>query len=200
MMKRFSVLVLLVSIGLIFSLMNSGCKKEEPKAKAPGKVAEPEVVTSIQVTFEDGKTDWQPRSKKVKLELSDKIRHGGNSSLKVTGQADETTWSYAGSQQFSLVPGKKYKLTGWMLVESIDKTKYSPVLKCAIYQEGKWATNFFTQYYNLKKQKEWQELSVKFETPQGGNLKGMIALDKGTKDAAINATIYLDDIKVEPIP
>jgi len=77
MKKRFSVLVLFVSIGLIFSLVNSGCKKEEPKGMPPGKVTEsvPQNLFKAQLS-----ADSVPQSIKAgaTVPLSVKVKNFGN--------------------------------------------------------------------------------------------------------------------------
>jgi hypothetical protein len=201
MMKRFSVLSLVVSGAMIFSIAGSGCKKAEQPAEAPApaqQAASPVAQAGVlEYGFEDGIAGWNPNSKTVKIEQVSNEKHGGSSSLKISGTAGAKLWSFGASPKFNLEAGKKYKLTGWMFVESWDKSKFPPLLKCGIYQNGKFSTNAFTSKYNVNKMKGWQMLSGQFSAPEDGST-GFISLEKGTQEP-INATVYLDDIKVEPV-
>lgn len=188
---------LMVFIVVAFSLAVSGCKKEEKAATTPAQTSAAPAAQggATSYSFEDGVGGWGPRGS-VKLEQATDKKHGGNASLKVSGTADKGIWNLAGSPSVILKPGNKYKLTGWMLVDSWDKKSNAPLLKCGISQDGAWKANEFTSPYDLKKSKEWQEVSGTFVAPQGGNITGVISLEKGTQDP-ITATVYLDDIKLE---
>lgn len=202
-MKKYQVLSLVVSGVMIFSLAGFGCKKAEQPAEAPKQSEQAQAPAAVpqsgalEYGFEDGTGGWNPNGKTVKIEQVTNQKHGGNSSLKISGVAGSGLWNFAASPKINLEAGKKYKLTGWMFVESWDKADFPPLLKYGVYQDNKWVSNAFTEKYNLKKKGEWQRILTVFETPQGGSISGFVALEKGTQDP-INASVYLDDIKIEP--
>lgn len=203
-MSRKSVFQLVsVCVVMAFSVLGSGCKKEE-KATEAVPAAAPQAPSaaagaSKEFTFENGIDGWKPNGKAVKLEVASDKKHGGNASLKIAGPAEAAVWNFAATPKFALESGKKYRLTGWMMVESTDSPKNPPYLKCAVVQGPKWVSNANTKQYNLSKKNEWQELSVEFTAPSEQGLEGFLAVEKGTNKASINSTIYIDDLKLEAI-
>jgi len=186
-----------------------GCKKEE-KAKeaapAPVQTAAPAQQAAAPAPkagvasydFESSVNGWGSTDKAVNIARSGEVKHAGNFGLKVAGKSGEKLYNFAVSPKFPLEPGKKYKLTGWMLVQSVEDAKLPPILKCGTYQDGKWVANAFTKKYALAKKGEWQELSTTFEAPKGDKVTGMVSVEKG--DAKANtATLFLDDIQVAPL-
>jgi hypothetical protein len=185
---------------LILFLSVTGCKSEEPKETAKQETAKPLVTTPAnataktiaEYTFENGIDKWAPRGND-KIELSSEKKHGGNSSLKISGASASPYWNYAASPMSELEPNKSYRLSGWMLVESIGDPKFAPHFKCGLTN----SQNKDTKYYNLEKMNEWQELSVDF--PVGANpVKAEVAVEKGT-DKKVDAIIYIDDIKIDEL-
>lgn len=194
--KRMIPVVLLTAVTSV--LLCAGCKKEEQASPAPAQSAAPATMAAlVSYDFESGAAGWTGTDKTVKAESATDQKHGGNTGLKVSGTAGNGRWNFAASPKFALEPGKKYKLTGWMLVESWDKGTFPPLFKCAVMQDNKWLSNAFSKKYDLKKMKEWQSLGTIFEVPAGATT-GFIALEKGTQDP-LTATVYLDDIKIEAV-
>jgi hypothetical protein len=203
-MARKSLISTLAICVALAATVTTGCKKEEtPKEAAPAagqQAAAPVTGAAVaEYAFEDGTGGWKPVGKTMKLEQATGQKHGGSLSLKVFGSTGATTWNFAASPQFTLEPGKKYRLSGWIMVDSTSDPKNPPFLKVAVNKDGKWLTNANTKRYNLGKIKEWQELSAEFSTPSEQNLTGFVALEKGTNKSDINATIFVDDVKVESI-
>jgi carbohydrate binding protein with CBM4/9 domain len=186
------------------ALAVAGCKKEEQAkegASAPVQQATtPAVQTGLTAyDFESGIAGWAPNGKTVKIEQVADQKHGGNGSLKVSGSSGVSSWNFAASPKFTLESGKKYRLSGWMMVESTSDPKNAPFLKCSLKDGAKFLTNANTKKYNLNKLNEWQELSTEFTAPAGQKLEGAFAIEKGTNKVDINATIYVDDLKLEAI-
>ena len=193
---------LLATTLVAIALFGAGCKKDEKAqepapAPAPAQQAAATAPTSgvANYDFESGTAGWNQSAKGISIGAATDQKHGGNSSLKISGTASGV-WNFGSSPQVSLEPGKQYKLTGWVYVQAWDKSATPPLLKCGVYQNGKWIANVFTSKYNMKKINEWQMLSGKITAPADGTIAGSVSLEKGTQDA-IKATVYLDDIKLE---
>jgi len=201
MARKQIVTIALAGSILMFAGIGGGCKKQEETAPAPAKQpAAPVILSTLPIAdFENGITGWSPSAKAVKLSQATDNKHGGNASLKISGNGETGRWSYAYSPKFKLESGAKYKLTGWMKVESISDPKKPPFLKCAVNQGSKWLSNSNTKKYDLKKLNDWQELTVEFTSPPENDLVGFLAVEKGTDAVAIETTLYLDDIKFEKI-
>lgn len=206
MVKKFTVLGLILSFILSFLVLSLGCKKTEQAKEGLKQVEQKKSFTAAKVlsfSFEDGIKGWGPRGKNIKIEQTTQTKHSGNASLRISGTAPTESWNYTTSNKFNLKSGKKYKLTAWMLVESIKDPKYPPFLKCAIEQgskPAKFLTNYNTKKYDFNKKGEWQAITVDFTTPSATDLYGFIAVEKGTnKVVAMTASIYIDDINLDLI-
>jgi hypothetical protein len=205
MTQRKFISSLLATTLVAVALFGAGCKKEEKAteiAPAPASAPAQQAAQTAgpvgqEFTFEGGTDGWTPVAKSVTIEQVSDKKHNGNSSLKVSGSSPTPHFNFAFSRKFLLEPGKKYKLSGWTLVDSLNDLKHPPLLKCAVYQNGKWSSNYFTKNYYFKKKGEWQELSINFETPSSGKVEGLVSLEKGANDVAVDAVAYLDDIKLE---
>jgi hypothetical protein len=201
MEKKYSVLSLFVAFILVFAFLGLGFEKAaqaKERGTAPAaQQAKPQTGKIAQAyNFETGAGKWWPVGNIKYVQVTD-IKHSGKASLRISGTGPAGNWNYIESTRFILESGKKYKLTGWMLVKSISNNQYSPVLKVGIEQNRKWLANAITKKYDLNKKGKWQELSVEFTAPSDSDLKGYVSVEKTTKDAAIDADIYIDDIKVE---
>jgi hypothetical protein len=186
-----------------FSVFGPGCKKEENVSESLHAGTQAPVSNladfSKDFSFENGTDGWKPTSKSMLAEISLNKSHGGKASLKVVGSSGVNFWNFANSPEFPLQPGRKYRLTGWMMVEKTSSSKNALFLKCAITENTKWISNANTNKYNLHKLNEWQELSTEFVAPAQAGLKGHLAIEKGTNLSDIAATIYIDDLKIEAI-
>ena len=202
MMKKVLGLGLFAGLILALSVFGFGCKKAEQakeEAKPAAKVEAPaKGVAVAEFTFEDGKQKWFP-SKNVKIAQDKSKKHGGDASLKITSSSSANLWNYAESPKFDLVPGKHYKFSGWMLVESFKSPVDKPLfqLKVGIYKDGKWIKNQITKNYDLAKKGEWQQLTVEFDAPNESNLTGNMTVDKRPMEKNIEGTIYVDDLVLE---
>jgi hypothetical protein len=185
----------------VFSVFGFGCKKEEKANESISATKQAPINTipelSKDFTFESSTDGWKPVGKSMQAEISVHKLHGGKGSLKVVGSSGINSWNFASSPEFPLEPGKKYRLTGWMMVESISSSKDAPFLKCAIAENTKWISNANTKKYNLRKLSEWQQLSAEFIAPAKSGLTGHLAIEKGTNQTDITATIYIDDLRIE---
>jgi hypothetical protein len=189
MLKKFTGLSLVVA-GILISLFSGyGCKQGEQAKPSAGIVAQ-------EYTFETDAGKWWPTSD-IKYTMTSDTKHGGASSLSITGTSPVGMWNFIESPEFNLEPGKKYNASGWMLVKSISDTKNAPFFKCGIKTGAKWLVNFNTNKYDLNRKGEWQELSVEFTAPQESNLKGSFSVEKGTKDEAIKVEMFIDDLRLE---
>jgi hypothetical protein len=202
MSKRFLLTGFMASSIIVVALSGAGCKKEEQTKSSETVVApQPAAPSAAQAgvtefTFDDGIGYWTGTDQSIKVDSATDQKHAGKSSLKISGTAKDGLWNFARSPQFDLEPGKKYKVSGWMFVESWDKENLPPLLKVGVHQDGKWANNVFTSKYDLKKSKTWQQVVTVFVAPKDGKIKGSFSLEKGSKEP-ISAAVYLDDLKIE---
>ena len=124
------------------------------------------------------------------------MAHGGEYSMLITG-TQQDNWGYAShSLESPVLPGSRYRLSCWMLVESIDPA-LEPYLKIGLEDvEGEWLTNWNTNRYDLSKPGTWQYLEITFETTMetGG---GHLSVEKGGREARITAAIRIDDVELE---
>lgn len=205
-----------MTIALTLALAGSlaGCKKAEQQETkpaveqaAPAQPAAPvqEAAPAAQSTgtsvavfnFEEGTQKWYPK-KGVKLSQTTIQPHQGKASLKVTGTAAKGEWDFAQSPKFNLVPGKHYKFSGWMKIDSINPadSKTYVWLRVSLLKDKQWLKNVISRNYNLKKKGEWQLLTAEFDAPEGATT-GMFNVDKRPETKDITATICIDDIKIE---
>jgi hypothetical protein len=209
-MSRKYVMSTLMATALIATALSVvGCKKGEKAEEAAPAPAQQTAAPAQQAAppaarpgttgydFESGVSGWTGTDATVKVEQSSEKKHSGNSSLKVSGTSSEKQYNFVISPKFALEPGKSYKLSAWILIDSIDDAKLPPLVKTATYKDGKWVANTFSKNYNLKRTGQWQELTVSFEAPQGKNVSALVSLEKGANKAN-GGTIYLDNVVVEP--
>ncbi|MBK5274130.1 MAG: hypothetical protein JJE30_03640 [Desulfuromonadales bacterium] len=143
---------------------------------------------------------WNNSDKTVTNKVSYAVEDGEvRGYLAISGTSGIGTWNYAGSQRFPLIAGRTYRLSGWMLVSSINDPAWPPYLKCTLFQNDKWLNNFNTIKYDLARQGEWQLLSVEFSVPVVGGYKGNLALEKGTKDTSLEIKVVLRDLQIDLI-
>jgi hypothetical protein len=122
--------------------------------------------------------------------------HSGDYSMLITG-TQQGSWNYASYDLgLSILSGSKYRLSCWMQVESI-KPEIEPYLKIGLTNtKGEWLENQNTNYYDLSKLGTWQYMEIVFET-SAEIFGGHLAIEKGSLESQITATIRLDDIKLE---
>ena len=144
--------------------------------------------------FESGNL-WEA-SPGIKTSADKTLIHNGNYSLLINGN-QQGSWNYASHNlKQSILPGSKYKLSCWLLVESIDP-KIEPYLKIGLADsQGKWIENHNTNYYDLSKLGTWQYLETILETTVE-TVEGHLAVEKGSLETQITATIRIDDVKLE---
>ena len=144
--------------------------------------------------FESGNL-WEA-SPGIKTSADKTLIHNGNYSLLINGN-QQGSWNYASHNlEQSILPGSKYKLSCWLLVESIDP-KIEPYLKIGLADsQDKWIENHNTNYYDLSKLGTWQYLETILETTVE-TVGGHLAVEKGSLETRITATIRIDDVKLE---
>lgn len=77
-----------------------------------------------------------------------------------------------------------------MFVKSLSDPQFPPFLKCGTSNQG----NKNTKKYNMEHKGKWQELAVEFSTTAATG--GEVAVEKGV-NKSLEATIFLDDVKIE---
>lgn len=145
--------------------------------------------------FEDGTGNWS--AARGMTVVSDARARRGKASLLVSGTQGRG-WGYASFRvPTPLVPGGKYRLSAWMLVQEIEPGGSAPYLKIGVNDlEGKWLTNYNSGRYDLAKLGTWQRLEAVAEIPVGAGT-GDLAIEKGAHSIPITASIRLDDVKLE---
>jgi hypothetical protein len=125
--------------------------------------------------------------------------HSGKASMLVSGTMG-TSWNYAScSLPKPVIPGAKYRLSGWMLVERLKGIKSAPYLKVGVNgRRGDSLENYLTGAYDLTKMGTWQLLEGTFEAP-GASATGGIAIEKGQFEGEATVTLRLDDVKLEAL-
>lgn len=121
--------------------------------------------------------------------------HGGTHALALRGSC-ENTWSYGIVAHLPLVPGARYRLSGWMLVRRLEGLRETPSLKVGINDaEDKWITNATTGAYRTDAMGQWQELSVEFDVPVSGAF-GYICVERNSFSGKADIEMYVDDIEL----
>jgi len=144
--------------------------------------------------FESGIKGWHALGK-VQITQDKSKQAEGKASLKITGTGQGGQWSFAQSSQINIAPGKRYRLTGSMFIESIsDDTSF---FKCECWQGYQWLKNFVSNVYNMNKKGRWQQLKTEFIAPEGKDITVSFAVEKRPMEKDVQAIIYIDEIKFE---
>ena len=147
-------------------------------------------------SFEGEAQPW-PAAEGMAASIDNAAAHSGEASLLIAG-THEKGWNYCGLRvPTPLMPASKYRLSGWLLVESMEPDGHAPYLKIGVNNaEGKWIENHSSGKYDLEKLGTWQLLQVTAEVPiEAGSAD--IAIEKGAHSTPITARIRLDDVKLE---
>ncbi len=144
--------------------------------------------------FEEGVT-WSG-SEGIETSADDITAHSGNSSMLIAG-TQQGSWGYtAHTLKIPVLPGSRYRLSCWMLIESIEP-KIRPDLKIGLSDaEGKWLTNRHTNSYDLSKLGTWQHLEIILETTLE-TAGGQLSVEKRSREAKIAVTMRIDDVQLE---
>jgi len=144
--------------------------------------------------FESGNL-WSASSG-MKVSADKTLAHSGDYSMHITG-TQQGSWNFASHDLgLSILSGSKYRLSCWMQVESINP-EIEPYLKIGLTNvKGEWLENQNTNYYDLSKLGTWQYMEIVFET-SAETFGGHLAVEKGSLESQITATIRLDDVKLE---
>lgn len=188
-MKKLGMFLMLAVMVSFF------CCTEKSKESAPKESTVPSApVSSISYNFEEGMDSWKEFGK-VKISQSKDKQKDGKASMKISGTAQSGLWGFAGSKQMNVFPGKRYRFSGWMRIDSISAN--TSFFKCELWNEGKWVKNIDSTVYDLKKKGEWQELTTVFDAPEGKNVTLSIAVEKRPMEKDVQAILYIDNIKIE---
>ncbi|MHB1037721.1 MAG: DUF4832 domain-containing protein [Pirellulales bacterium] len=147
-------------------------------------------------SFEQGPDGWT--ATEGMTARTDAAAHGGKACLVIAGTQAGMAWNYAGmTLQGPVLPASRYRLSCWMRVDAITPGAPAPYLKIGLSDSrGKWLTNIQTNSYDLAKLGTWQRLVALVETTPNTSA-GHLAIEKGSLEARIDATIRLDDVRLE---
>ncbi|MFC1716794.1 DUF4832 domain-containing protein [Candidatus Poribacteria bacterium] len=156
--------------------------------------AEGRQIVAYREDFESGNL-WNALSG-MEATTDDKSAHKGDYSLLIRG-TQQGSWNYAShALDMNILPGSKYKLSGWLMVESIEP-EISPYLKIGLADsEGEWLENHSTNHYDLSEPGTWQYMETILETTVE-TARGHLAVERGAREALITAVLRLDDVKLE---
>jgi len=123
--------------------------------------------------------------------------HSRDSSMLITGR-HEKGWNYAvHTLPTPAIPGARYKLTAWMMVQHLEPAGSAPYVKIGVNDtEGKWIANFTSEPYDMARAGAWQKLQVTVDVPVNAAFLHL-AVEKGAYSTPIQASIYFDDVSVE---
>jgi hypothetical protein len=146
--------------------------------------------------FEQGTAGWT--AAQGMTAQANATAHTGDSCLLISGRQSGNAWSYA---QITLsppvLPASRYRLSCWMRVDKIDPGAPAPYLKIGLADaHGKWLTNIQSSRYDLERLGAWQRLVALVETTPD-TAGGHLAIEKGTLEGRVAATIRLDDVQLE---
>ncbi len=144
--------------------------------------------------FERGPCLWHA-ARGMQLDVQEAVAHGGRRAARLEGTQPDG-FSFASAVKVPIEAGKKYTLRGWLRVDAAKPQDTRPGLKCAIYKNGKFATNIYTNQYDSEKLGTWQKLERTFTAPEGAT-EGLLALEKRARQT-VEATLYLDDVELVP--
>ena len=152
--------------------------------------------TVCETGFEADASGWSAHEG-MNLSVDSESAHTGARSLLVTG-THQTGWNYAACHvPKPLVPVGCYRLSAWILVEAIAPGGHAPYIKLGVNDgDGKWIENYTSGTYDLARLGTWQELTAVADVPVNA-AAGHIAVEKGAHSTVIEATIRLDDVKLE---
>lgn len=148
--------------------------------------------------FEAGAAGWSAPAKTITLGTAGAPKKSGKSSLKISGTSSTGLYNFAASPRKELQPGKQYQATAWLFVKDWDHAATAPLLKIALYKDGKFLSNTFSNSYDLKKKNQWQKLSITVPIPAAGKIAASLSVEKGTQDQ-IKATMNLDDVTLQAV-
>ncbi len=107
-------------------------------------------------------------------------------------------WNYASHQlQLPVLPASKYRLSCWMLAESVEPANREPHFKIGLTDaNGDWIDNCNTNVYNTRDLGTWQQLRVTFDTTPH-TAGGHLAIEKGGREDTVTVRLRIDDVKLE---
>jgi hypothetical protein len=121
----------------------------------------------------------------------------GSGCLYVTGLQPGNSWSYASTPNIPLLPGSRYRLSGWMKVDGLPQGAHAPYLKVGMSgSDGKWQANANTNPYDISAMGTWQRLTAIAETGED-TVGGNITIEKGAYGQSVPVTLRIDDISLE---
>jgi hypothetical protein len=163
-----------------------------------GQVAVERVAAKTEVAYEEGfETGTGGWTAVTGMAMErDADARSGEWSLRLRGTEPGAAWSYA-AVPVPVQPYSLYRLSCWMKVAAIEPAEAPPYLKLGVDDAaGKWITNLNTNQYDLTKIGTWQQLVAHCDTPPE-TASGVIAIEKGVLEMAINVSMLIDDVKLE---
>ncbi|MBU5614584.1 carbohydrate binding domain-containing protein [Geomonas azotofigens] len=199
---KTSTQTIAVILTTAFFLTAAGAAQAQQVAKksTPAPPAAPAATGAVveKFDFETGAAGWSAPAKTISLGTATAPKKSGKASLKISGTSSAGLYNFAVSPRKDLQPGKQYQATAWLLVKEWDHAGTAPLLKIALYKDGKFLSNTFSNSYDLKKKNQWQKLTVTVPTPTGGKIAGALSVEKGTQEQ-IKAMMNLDEVKLQAV-
>ena len=157
-----------------------------------------QVATVYETGFEVDVAGWQA-ARGMAAAINGDNAHAGGRALRLTGRQMKG-WNYAACRVPTPVVGfGRYRLTAWMLVEAIAPARAAPYVKIGVSDgTGKWLENYSSAKYDTARLGTWQKLTAIAEVPINA-ATAHLAVEKGAYSTPIEATIWIDDVKLELI-
>ncbi len=149
-------------------------------------------------TFARDTSGWRPRVATVKLTREPGgPRPESAGALHVSGPCAEG-WNYAASPARPLTAGNLYRLSAWLRVRRLGPSTPAPFLKCEFQSaDPKQLGRAVTDAYDTGRLDTWQQLTVEFRLPTGGN-GAWVAIEKGTS-APTEVDLLVAEVVLERI-
>jgi len=157
---------------------------------------QPEINPSILYLWPNNATAWNVFDDIVIIHKDNNCDMSING-VNLTGIAKAGTWSFARTTQVAISSHKYYKISGYMLIESISEGGSN--LKCELWQHGDWLNNFESNRYDMNQKGSWQKLIAIVSAPSDDYLSLSVAIEKRPMENAIAVNMYVKDIKLEMI-
>jgi hypothetical protein len=146
--------------------------------------------------FEESIKGWEALEN-VEIYHDVSTSYKGNACLKITGFAQSGQWTFAQTKKIRLMPGKRYRLSGMMRIETISEYM-SIFFKCALWKDYIfWVKNIDGHEYDLNRKGQWQKLTAEFIAPDEGELFLSLSVEKRPMEEEVKGTIHIDSIVLE---
>ncbi len=192
--------------GLLILLWGTGCSRTH--APAGGFVVDLRAGQETLVrhfTFAAGIGNWTATTNTLRLAAVPSRRDARDSCLAVRGTVPADTWGAVASPRFYLLPGRTYRVSGWLQVNRRDAPDTRPYLRLQLDRVAAGHPPVFLQNVCSPTDASltpgrWQRLTFRFTTPRQTGLMGTFFLEKGDDRTAATLDLDLADVRLVLLP